>query len=172
MAAGTRQSADSTELYPFRLATSRLWERENVFSRLLAAAIQVSRPRSRSFSSQEESAHSSAFRGGGCRAQWVHSDDGAVREHSTGPVQDRRAARGWRHGQGLQGDGYSAEPHGCRQDHGGKSFSGRFEREAQAISAFNHPNICTLYDVGPNYLVMELLRASLWRTKSRRVRWL
>ncbi|MFI5106797.1 MAG: serine/threonine-protein kinase, partial [Terriglobales bacterium] len=38
-----------------------------------------------------------------------------------------------------------------------QTFSGRFEREARAISAFNHPNICTLYDVGPNYLVMELL---------------
>src|SRR5580704_8350529 len=36
-------------------------------------------------------------------------------------------------------------------------FSARFEREARAIAAFNHPHICTLYDVGPNYLVMELL---------------
>lgn len=36
----------------------------------------------------------------------------------------------------------------------------RFEREARVISAFNHPNICTLYDVGPNYLVMELLDGS------------
>ena len=36
-------------------------------------------------------------------------------------------------------------------------FSDRFEREARAISALNHPNICTLYDVGPNYLVMELV---------------
>jgi len=38
-----------------------------------------------------------------------------------------------------------------------EQFSARFEREARAISALNHPNICTLYDVGPNYLVMELV---------------
>ena len=36
-------------------------------------------------------------------------------------------------------------------------FTDRFEREARAIAALNHPNICTLYDVGPNYLVMELV---------------
>src|SRR5438105_2490096 len=36
-------------------------------------------------------------------------------------------------------------------------FKIRFEREAKAISRLNHPNICTLYDVGENFLVMELL---------------
>jgi len=36
-------------------------------------------------------------------------------------------------------------------------FSEGFEREARSIAALNHPNICQLYDVGPNYLVMELL---------------
>ena len=36
-------------------------------------------------------------------------------------------------------------------------FNDRFEREARAISSLNHPNICTLHDIGPNYLVMELL---------------
>jgi serine/threonine protein kinase/Tol biopolymer transport system component len=36
-------------------------------------------------------------------------------------------------------------------------FGERFEREARAVAALNHPNICTLYDVGPNYLVMELV---------------
>jgi tRNA A-37 threonylcarbamoyl transferase component Bud32/tetratricopeptide (TPR) repeat protein len=38
-----------------------------------------------------------------------------------------------------------------------EQFSDRFEREARAISALNHPHVCTLYDVGPNYLVMELV---------------
>jgi Tol biopolymer transport system component/tRNA A-37 threonylcarbamoyl transferase component Bud32 len=36
-----------------------------------------------------------------------------------------------------------------------ENFSQRFEREARAIAALNHTNICTLFDVGPNYLVME-----------------
>jgi serine/threonine protein kinase len=36
-------------------------------------------------------------------------------------------------------------------------FSDRFEREARAAAALNHSNICTLYDVGPDYLVMEFV---------------
>jgi TolB-like protein len=35
--------------------------------------------------------------------------------------------------------------------------SDRFHREALAIAALNHPNVCTLYDVGDDYLVMEFL---------------
>ena len=39
----------------------------------------------------------------------------------------------------------------------GGRFSDRFEREARLVASMNHPNICQLYDVGPNYLVMELI---------------
>src|ERR1700738_2257221 len=38
-----------------------------------------------------------------------------------------------------------------------EKFTERFEREARAVAALNHPNICHLYDVGPNYLVMEYI---------------
>ena len=36
-------------------------------------------------------------------------------------------------------------------------FSERFEREARVIASLSHPNICTIHDVGPNYLVMEFV---------------
>jgi serine/threonine-protein kinase len=38
-----------------------------------------------------------------------------------------------------------------------EKFTDRFEREVHAVAALNHPNICQIYDVGPNYLVMELV---------------
>ena len=36
-------------------------------------------------------------------------------------------------------------------------FNERFAREARMIAALNHPNIATLYDVGPDFLVMEFV---------------
>src|SRR5262245_37151091 len=39
-------------------------------------------------------------------------------------------------------------------------FGERFEREARAVAALNHSHICTLHDVGPNYLVMEYIDGS------------
>jgi Tol biopolymer transport system component len=39
-------------------------------------------------------------------------------------------------------------------------YSIRFAREARAVAALNHPNICQIYDVGPNYLVMEYIEGS------------
>src|SRR5215472_14634589 len=41
-----------------------------------------------------------------------------------------------------------------------EAFSERFEREARAVAALNHSNICQLYDVGPDYLVMEFVEGA------------
>src|SRR5262245_48688198 len=64
-------------------------------------------------------------------------------------------------GHGGMGEVYKARDPRLNRDVAIKSsqeqFSERFEREANAIAALNHPNICTLYDVGPNYLVMEFV---------------
>jgi hypothetical protein len=49
-------------------------------------------------------------------------------------------------------------------------FSERFQREARAISALNQPNICTLYDVGPNYLVMEYVEGK-WQVSKDAGNW-
>ena len=50
----------------------------------------------------------------------------------------------------------------------------RFEREAKTISGLNHPNICTLHDVGSqdgvDYLVMECVEGRRWRSGWRRGR--
>ncbi|HWE51282.1 MAG TPA: protein kinase [Bryobacteraceae bacterium] len=64
-------------------------------------------------------------------------------------------------GQGGMGEVWRARDPRLNRDVAVKvsaqQFSDRFEREARAIAALNHPNICTLFDVGPNYLVMELV---------------
>ena len=41
-----------------------------------------------------------------------------------------------------------------------ENFSERFDREARAVASLNHPHICSLYDVGPNYLVMEYIEGT------------
>src|SRR6202162_1096325 len=38
-----------------------------------------------------------------------------------------------------------------------EDFSRRFELEARTIASLNHPCICALHDIGPNYLVMEYI---------------
>jgi serine/threonine protein kinase/Tfp pilus assembly protein PilF len=40
----------------------------------------------------------------------------------------------------------------------------RFEQEARAVAALNHPNIVTIYDVGENYFVSELIDGESLRT--------
>src|SRR5450631_2538285 len=64
-------------------------------------------------------------------------------------------------GAGGMGQVYRAHDSRLRRDVAIKvsaeRFSERFEKEARAIASLNHPNVCTLHDVGPNYLVMELV---------------
>jgi serine/threonine protein kinase/Tol biopolymer transport system component len=68
-------------------------------------------------------------------------------------------------GSGGMGDVYRARDVRLDRDVAVKVLKGpfteRFEREAHAISALNHPNICTLHDVGQHegsgYLVMEYI---------------
>src|SRR5262245_51146632 len=64
-------------------------------------------------------------------------------------------------GKGGMGEVYRARDSRLARDVAIKvsaqQFSERFDREARAIAALNHPNICTLHDIGPNYLVMELV---------------
>ncbi len=62
-------------------------------------------------------------------------------------------------GKGGMGEVYRAHDSRLHRDVAVKvsnaQFSERFTREARAIAALNHTNICHLYDVGPDYLVME-----------------
>jgi serine/threonine protein kinase len=64
-------------------------------------------------------------------------------------------------GKGGMGEVYRAKdtrlPRDAAIKVSAQQFSERFAREAKIIAALNHPNISTLYDIGPNYLVMELV---------------
>jgi TolB-like protein/tRNA A-37 threonylcarbamoyl transferase component Bud32/Tfp pilus assembly protein PilF len=44
-----------------------------------------------------------------------------------------------------------------------QQFSEQFDREVRVVATLNHPNICTLHDIGPNYLVMELVEGETLR---------
>jgi len=71
--------------------------------------------------------------------------------------------------EGLIGQGGMGKVYRARDTRLGRSvaiktssarFSERFEREARSIAALNHPHICHLYDVGPDYLVMEYIEGA------------
>ena len=67
-------------------------------------------------------------------------------------------------GAGGMGEVYRARDSRLNRDVAIKTsaakFTDRFEREARAIAALNHSHICQIYDVGPDYLVMELIEGA------------
>src|SRR6202171_2181431 len=67
-------------------------------------------------------------------------------------------------GKGGMGEVYRARDSRLNRDVAIKvsaaQFSERFACEAQAIAALNHPHICQIYDVGPNYLAMEYIEGT------------
>jgi serine/threonine-protein kinase len=64
-------------------------------------------------------------------------------------------------GAGGMGEVWKARDTRLGRDVAIKRFTGadsaRFEQEARAIAALNHPNICQIFDVGPDYLVLEYI---------------
>src|ERR1700722_16272213 len=70
-------------------------------------------------------------------------------------------------GQGGMGEVYRARDPRLGRDVAIKvsheQLNERFEREARVVASLNHTNICHLYDVGPNYLVMELVEGETLR---------
>ena len=67
-------------------------------------------------------------------------------------------------GKGGMGEVYRAHDDRLRRDVAIKvsnsQFTERFTREARTIASLNHTNIAHLYDVGPNYLVMEYVEGA------------
>ena len=49
-----------------------------------------------------------------------------------------------------------------------RAFLDRFRQESRSIAAISHPNVCTLHDVGPNYLVMELVEGETMAARLKR----
>jgi eukaryotic-like serine/threonine-protein kinase len=90
--------------------------------------------------------------------------DQPIRELLEQPVLEAGQALGPYRIQGLIGSGGMGRVYRALDTRLGRTvaikvsragFTGRFRREARAVAALNHPHICTLYDLGPNYLVME-----------------
>src|SRR5579864_1355076 len=51
-------------------------------------------------------------------------------------------------------------------EHASPASAARFQQEARAIAALNHPNICQIHDVGPDYLVLEYIEGAPLASKN------
>jgi eukaryotic-like serine/threonine-protein kinase len=71
-------------------------------------------------------------------------------------VRDARPDWRGRDGRGVPGTGHTLG-RTVAIEVSADRFTERFQREAQAIASLNHAHICTLSDVGPDYLVREFI---------------
>jgi eukaryotic-like serine/threonine-protein kinase len=93
--------------------------------------------------------------------------DGIQPQRQTRFRRNPVSARCWRHGRRVFSDTESSGPPGCHQGSrfdlgvGSPERLRRFEQEARAASALNHPNIISIYDVGREnttaYIAMEFV---------------
>ena len=76
-------------------------------------------------------------------------------------------------GAGGMGEVYEAREHGST-DRRDQSLDGSvlpaLRARSRAVAALNHSNICTLHDVGPDYLVMEYIQGTPLRALCRSTR--
>src|SRR6185436_1946033 len=67
-------------------------------------------------------------------------------------------------GQGGMGEVYRAKDTRLGREVAVKvskdAYTERFTREARTIASLNHTNVCHLYDVGPNYIVLEYVEGA------------
>lgn len=98
------------------------------------------------------------------------SDRGLLDDSGGDALQDEAIPRGTQRGPyrieselGAGGMGHVYKALDTRLDRyvalkvSSRQFDDRFRQEARAVAQLNHANICTLFDVGPDYLVMELV---------------
>ena len=81
----------------------------------------------------------------------------ACSRRQTWSLRDPRETRRGRHGRSVEGAGHSSQsPRRTEAAQGGVTTH-VLSRKRVAIAALNHPHICQIFDIGPDYLVLEFI---------------